>query len=125
MLIVSALLYYFKDESDKDLIYKSIPIALPIFYYQFKVLIRNNKWSDYVIVLAVGMFVYLFILGIIISWNPNHEGGVFGSLFNAIKGGVMLLFLGSVFGAMIGYPFILVFNLLFKSWIFNDNIKEV
>jgi hypothetical protein len=103
-----------------DLVGISIIIAIPIIVLQYPLLILNRNWIYRTVVFYLSMLVYLFIFGIILSWNEEVGDNLAGSWIARFDGGLRLMFYGQLFGGFFGFALVWFINYLLAEKLIGE-----
>lgn len=89
----------------------TIPVATLIITLQYPILNLRNNWKYKTFVFYLSMIVFLFIFGTVFDMKYNN-------IPTALKNGLLMVFLGQLFGGIIGMLPILFVNYLLQDFLF-------
>lgn len=95
-----------------DLLLIAFLISIPIIYFQYPIIIFKKNWLYRALIFYLSMNLFLFIFGIILSWNEYVGGHEIGSWAARLDAGFRMIFFGQLFGGLIAFILILCINLL-------------
>jgi len=122
VLIFTLLLFNFYGEQRVfayDIIGISILISIPILFIQYPILNWKANWIFRSLIFYASMLLFLFLFGILISWDSKVGSNNAGTWLARIDGGFRLVIFGQFFGGILGFVVITFFNFLFREKIFN------
>lgn len=102
-----------------DIVLIALATALPVIYFQYKLLNLKNNWIYKSMIFYIGMILFLFLFGIIIAWDQKVGSNAAGSWLARLDSGVRFIIYGQLFGGLLGFPVIVFINYLFQNWIFE------
>jgi hypothetical protein len=127
VLTISIILYLSNGAGNSypfNLVGISTIIATPIIVLQYPLLILKRNWVYKTFIFYLSMLVYLFILGMILSWNERVGGNLAGSWTARFDAGIRLMVFGQLFGGLFGFALIWFYNyLMAEKLIMNENKK--
>jgi len=87
-------------------------IAIPIIVLQYPLLILYRNWMYKTFIFYLSMLVYLFVFGMILTWNDKVGNNLAGSWSARFDAGLRLMIFGQIFGGFFGFVLVWFFNYL-------------
>lgn len=92
-------------------------VALAIIFFQYPILVLAKPWLLKIAVFYLSMVIFLFLYGVLVTWDFSAGGYEAGSLGARLHGGVVTTIFGHLFGGIF-FPFIVLINWLLRKFLF-------
>jgi hypothetical protein len=88
-----------------------------VVLFQYPFLFRIASWWKRTGIFYLSMFIFLFIIGLVFSWNQDVGSHAAGTILALLDGITRMVIFGHVFGIWF-LPIVISVNWLFKRWLF-------
>ena len=116
-IIIAGILFCFPPNGSVAFFSSSLPVLSIVLLCQYPLLARLQSWISRCGIFLLGMFFFLFLFGVVNTWNEPAGGAPAGSLIARLDGGLVMLIFGTIFGVWF-YPLIVLINWLARRQLF-------
>ena len=94
--------------------------AIAVILLQYPFINSAKSWILKLLLFYLGMVLFLFIFGLIISWNISVGSNPAGSLSTRLDGSIRIVLFGHLFGLPY-FPVVVLCNFLFRKQFFYQH----